>query len=395
MHNKLSNALKKNQDIEVLRAFAIMFVLFHHLGREILGADIFLSLESKMSFWSGVDLFFCISGFVITRSFAAYISPQQEPSLKDILSFWGRRIFRLWPSVWFWVTAYLVLSTQFNDSGIFGNPLANLDGSIAAILNFANYYWFQCNLHDAKACGGDPVYWSLSLEEQFYLVFPFIFLIPARSRGFVLIGLVVLQMGLSRPNWSTVWISYFRTDAVILGVLIAHFSCSSGYRVLLDWAIARRRLVGILALAALPLLAYCSASQFTPSRDGWEPYSIGLVALVSALLVLIASANLDAIVPGRYLRQLLLWIGSRSFAIYLVHRSAAFISTELAFRTSQNEWFSRVEGKLALVAFAAILLFVLAEFNYRIIEVPLRDFGRKLLRRNANGPLSNGSLRSP
>ncbi len=375
-----ANLLGKNKDIEVLRAFAIAFVLFHHLGLEILGADLFLSIESHISFWSGVDLFFCISGFVIARSFVARLSLEQIPRKRDVLLFWARRIFRLWPSVWFWIATYFLLSVSFNSSGIFGDPSANLNGSVAALLNFANYYWFQCNVDVARQCGGDPVFWSLSLEEQFYLVFPLVFLFPVRIRVFLLVLLVFVQLGLPRPNWSTEGLSYFRTDALLLGVLIAHFSNSDCFRGVVDWARGHRRFVGGLALAGLPLLAYCSASQFHRSYD-WGPYSIGLVAIVSAFLVFIASLNLDVIVPGRYVRGFLIWVGSRSFAIYLVHRSAAFVSTELAFRISNSGYLTSFEGKLVLVAFAATLLLLFAEFNYRYIEVPMRNFGNTLLRR--------------
>lgn len=380
MQDPQPNYLEKNRDIEVLRAFAIAFVLFHHLGREILGPDLFLAIEAQISFWSGVDLFFCISGFVITRSFVAHLPPGHSPSRYDTFLFWGRRIFRLWPSVWFWIAAYWVMSKSFNSSGIFGDPAANLDGSVAAIFNFANYYWFQCNLDTLRKCGGDPVFWSLSLEEQFYLVFPLIFLLPTRARIAMMALVVIVQLVLPRPNWSSVVLPYFRTDAVLLGVLIGHFSMTGCHQRLVAWAGARKRLVGSLALAALPLLAYCSASQFHRS-DSWGPYSVGLVALVSAILVLAASFNLDAIVPCRTVRKFLLWVGSRSFAIYLVHRSAAFISTELAFRASQAGYLGGVEGKIILVGFAATLLLALTEFNYRCIEMPLRDFGKTLLRR--------------
>jgi hypothetical protein len=139
----------RNTDIEVLRAVAISFTLCAHLIWGLLPkiGSLGLKLQSMLRFWTGVDLFFGISGFIITCSL---IEIMQDENLADgtarprgwrdflevAVPFWIRRVFRLLPSAWLWILITLLLATTFNFHTSFGTLRDNLHEAGAAVLNF-------------------------------------------------------------------------------------------------------------------------------------------------------------------------------------------------------------------------------------------------------------------
>jgi peptidoglycan/LPS O-acetylase OafA/YrhL len=100
-----------NLEIEYLRAIAVLLVVFAH-------ADA-LFPQSGIGQWTGVDLFFCISGYVITRSFQEYFDEAIAEGRwwAAARAFWVRRIFRLAPSAWLWLAVMVFCSWGFNSTG--------------------------------------------------------------------------------------------------------------------------------------------------------------------------------------------------------------------------------------------------------------------------------------
>ena len=105
-----------NQEIEVLRAVAVLFVVIEHLPGLIFWESPFLNkVTSNFSFWSGVDLFFVISGFVISQSLIWQLTSTEDQNIiTKIKSFWIRRIYRVIPSAWIWLFITLFLHTLFD-----------------------------------------------------------------------------------------------------------------------------------------------------------------------------------------------------------------------------------------------------------------------------------------
>ena len=161
-------AVHKNQDIEALRAVAVIFTVLCHLIDLVTWKGDWTALFPKINYWGGVDLFFCISGFVIAGSL---IRQQRPGSFRDFaVPFYIRRIFRIWPPALFWLGVSLLATIVFNSSLAFGHFKSVLGDATAAALQVANFYYMSCT----GDCGKEAVYWSLSLEEQFYLIFPFL-----------------------------------------------------------------------------------------------------------------------------------------------------------------------------------------------------------------------------
>nr|BFE92842.1 hypothetical protein GCM10020185_33780 [Pseudomonas brassicacearum subsp. brassicacearum] len=186
---------KRIMDIELLRAVAVMGVLFHHLqGMPFPGGWPGLAaLADSFQLWWGVDLFFAISGFVIGRSLIPQLRRCDSPRQFWIVTrdFWIRRAFRLLPSAWLWLLLVLFAVFFLNRSGAFGSVQANLQATLAGFLQFANLRFADAFMH--YEYGASFVYWTLSLEEQFYLILPLLVFVSRRYLVWVLLAVVLVQ----------------------------------------------------------------------------------------------------------------------------------------------------------------------------------------------------------
>ncbi len=373
-------------DIEVLRAVAVLAVLYQHAGNLLPWTS--ASLERAYDCLGGsfgVDLFFAVSGFVIARDLVPRLLQARErgQAWRVVLAFWVRRIWRLWPSAWLWLGLILVAVVGFNRSGAFGGLPANLEATAAGVLQYANFRFAQNFM--VHELGASFVYWSLSLEEQFYLAFPVLILLFRRRLVWFLLMFALVQMATPRLQSP---LMVFRTDALALGVLIALWSGRPSWRAGLPALLALGR-AGRLALAGLALLAMALlCSRLEPT-----PYAVGLIALLSAALVLLASHDRDLLLADGPLRRVLLWVGARSYALYLIHIPAFFATRELFFRLLPGEP-PGVGLALAHGACTLVLLLGLAEANYRLVETPLRRHGARVsarwLRPTADTPAEAG-----
>ena len=161
-----------------------------------------------------------------------------------------------------------------------------------------------------------------------------------------------------------------RTDAICFGVLIALAHCDGRLNAVNAVIRKHRR---IAAFAGLVLAAAIAVISVTPELQ----INAGLLALTSAALVLLASANANVIVPIAYLRPVMLWIGSRSFSLYLTHTSAMFATREIFRRAlHQNSLLSL--PTLAVMLAMMTILALCAEGTYRLVETPFRAYGRRI-----------------
>jgi peptidoglycan/LPS O-acetylase OafA/YrhL len=373
----------KIADIEMLRGIAIIFVLIEHtrinLFPWIWGPE--TRLYFYFGFWSGVDLFFAISGFVITRSLLPMLEMTTGTAafFNATLSFWVRRVWRLLPSAWLWLAVILVSAVFFNRSGVFWSFRANLESAIAALLDVAN---FRIAIVYGKADPGAAFpYWSLSLEEQFYILLPIALFFAGRRLPWVLAVGIVAQFFIRRigPHLSDfgMLLNMLRSEALMMGVLLAIWSRKATYGLFEPTGLKGRPLTG---LALLTLLTAVLAAVGGPGLTVVS-FTIGLVALISAVLVFLASYDQDYLMPRGPWKDVMLWVGSRSYALYLIHIPVFFLTREFWFRieppgTVFNSTFAL---PLALTAFP--LLIILAELNYRFLEVPLRRHGVRIAQR--------------
>ncbi len=371
---------KINIEIECLRTVAILLVLFTHLPALLhwgelsdppygmrMPEGLFRAIEAFPG-WTGVDLFFCISGYVISLSFVELLEQKKAEGKQWVAAkaFWVRRFFRIIPSAWLWVLVPIVCSVYFNESGAFGNVQDRLRSAISVFFYVANFAMLHGWLPDG-------IYWSLATEEQFYFLFPiFLILFAAPSRWKILLVLIALQLIPSRNNADTLlWI--VRIDALMWGCLIYQFSRVETYRNIESIIFKRPWIIIVGSLVLITLLGLIPA-HLPKAR------TISLVALVSAALVFLASYNRGYVLkfPG-LIRSILLWIGSCSYGLYLIHIPAYKMTNALWLYLAENALDITYTTLLVLTAIS--LLCVLTEINFRLVEVPLRRKGAAIANR--------------
>jgi len=364
--------MAKNAEIEILRAISILMVITAHV-------PFILAWESAYwwpvfrvaNFWAGVDIFFAISGFVVTATLLRHI--RSETPLIALKSFWIRRFFRLAPLSWMTLALSIVLAATWNGFGFFGSPQNNFYDAVAVVIYVQNWHFFQCLSAGWKTCGINLHFWSLSLEEQFYITLPLVFIFSRKWLAAICALLIVIQFPLYRPNTSWLWIT--RTDAISWGVLIALFSQHADY-----WRLAptifRHRHIGLL-FAALAITAICFLSGGLIVS-----FYVGLIALLAGSLVWIASYDRGYLFRNAESQRLLLWIGKRSYAIYLFHSIAFRLVKEGSARYAGSaEAIRNSAHSVVILAGGLILTAAIAEIACRLIEAPFQTKGRAMAQR--------------
>jgi len=377
-------AAGKNTDIEVLRGFAIISALISHMiilsGKPLPGMQ---WLQSHLGFWGGVDLFFTISGFMITQSLLRAQRLRNAMPLRDTLKvFWIKRAYRLFPSAWLWIALPLLAGALMP-----GTLPANLwSYAAAAALNIANIGSpFFLHSEGAAYLHHNPFahYWTLSMEEQFYVVFPILLLLtPPRLLIAALVVGIVLQFGWGRDMFTLAW--YTRTDALMWGVMLG-LTFQSGIYQRLNPVLLQKRWIGapvfyglllLLGLVTYRLGSFDFAVGLTP-----RPIAVGVIALVCAALVFVASFDRHYLMLPGWPKAMLVWLGERSYSIYLIHHSLFMLVAAIYLRAYVTSVSSQEPPMFFAVVVGVVLTLVLAELNYRYVEVPMRDYGRKLARR--------------
>ena len=371
-HSVYTSVKTKNPEIEALRAAAILLVLVDHLPTLFFwNPGILSDILRWVPMWTGVDLFFCISGYVITRSIANRIgnatSARDATSL--VLQFWIRRFWRLFPSASLWLAVVTVCSVSFNSTGVFGTLRGNMSDAIAVLFEVSNIHFFTCYENTSLECGKNNVYWSLSVEGQFYLIFPIMLsVVPRRLWAVPFLFAAVAQLFIPRPVWSLFWA--IRTDAIAFGVLLGIASLTNAYCVMAPTFLARRASAWLWFVVCLTLLAALPSSELVA-----VPCATGLAVLVSSTLVWSASFGCGYALPAGRLRSGLTWIGARSYAIYLIHWPVFLFIREAWARVAGPNINIGGSYTLRFAITALPLVFLLADLNYRFVERPLRRKG--------------------
>lgn len=376
---------RKIEEIERLRALAVIMVVWIH-------AD-FLDAVVPSVFrygWTGVDLFFVISGFVVSTSLLRLL-PRLDPkaSFLDrmiaaqgaLKTFFIRRYHRIFPLALLWLVAILYLSIFFNDAFYFGHPTV-IGRQIYAFLTFQLNYLIATGIGLGTAA---TPYWSLSVEEHFYLLLPLLLVAaPTDNRRLQwVIGLVCATVairtlenttGMPHQDLYERFASHRRFDGMLLGVGLAILRAHG----VGDRWFARTPKRAFFIPVCLLTLAVFFGPAFMPRNTVPFPrgaYILGTLAVAaySAILVGLASLERGFVFEIPILKNLLSFIGHRSYGIYLAHLPLLTLQRELLFR--HPEW--RISVGLQAVTFLGAL-FVTVEILYRGVELPLIRRGRAL-----------------
>lgn len=345
--------------LDGLRALAVVAVVVFHLNPAWLPGG-----------FLGVDIFFVVSGFLITT---LLVREHARTGRLDLPAFWARRARRLLPALLV-VIPFSVLLAWVSERDL----LVGIGPQVLGALTFS-FNWVQIAAGSNYFAATSPQLltnlWSLAVEEQFYLAWPLITLglliaiRSARSRiGIVLIlaaGSGFLMAARFDPEVGATRV-YYGTDTHVFGLMI-------GAALALWWTtpeirgpafwIARRRAATALALGVLAgLMWWLDESRPLTFRGG-------LVLASVASAVLIASA----ITGGTLARALdlpaLRWIGERSYGIYLWHWPVILVV---------NADYGPVPGSAGFGwtrLWCVVVILALADLCYRLVELPVRRRG--------------------
>lgn len=341
------------RDIDGLRAIAVVSVIFFHAGNKIFSGG-----------FVGVDIFFVISGYLITSILLREI----EAGEFSIIRFYERRARRILPALFFVIASTLPLAWFVMLPG----NLKSFGSSLIAVVAFAsNIYFFREINYFGIAAEQHPLLhtWSLSVEEQYYFLFPVLLMFLWRLGRKVLFALIVAvvfaSLALSEYGWRTHPQSNFfllptRAWELLIGSIIAfwHTRPSS------DSEVDRNRLMlELMALTGLFLVFY-SVVFFDKTIPFPSAYS--LVPTIGTALIL-ASRSEGTVSQSLLTFKPFVSIGLISYSAYLWH--------QVIFAVFRLHYLD--QSKLALTI---PFVFALSFLSYRYIEVPFRD--RKKYSRN-------------
>jgi peptidoglycan/LPS O-acetylase OafA/YrhL len=305
--------VEKNQSIEALRGVSITLVFLQHVDNLMPTPTWYSSIWQYVTFSYAVDIFLVISGFLVSASLDHIVHIGRQSGVgsgRILFAFLIRRATRLWPAAWLWLAIGApIFFVFYSNSPEMRNGL--LWSTVSAATNVSNFYWAWCVAHNqiAATCPSadiNSVYWSLSLEEQFYLVLAVGVLsfkaLPLRALAILLIA---IQFFLHRPGFGLAWM--LRTDALLYGYLIFAASRHPRFLRLLD--VIRERSITVPIVVSLAIVVIAPLLMI---RGG-----IGLASLASATLLIVALSDprgerFPFVAP-------LSWIGERSYSIYLCH----------------------------------------------------------------------------
>jgi peptidoglycan/LPS O-acetylase OafA/YrhL len=273
--------------------------------------------------WTMVDLFFVISGFVITR----LLLEIPRLSGRVLWNFWLRRALRIWPVYFFTLAATFALGSVLYRVGMEGPAYSGSVWKFLVFLQFTELYDPAFPLKEISYLRFFFISWSLAVEEQFYLVWPLLIaLLRPRPAVFVVVCLGLAAGGVvTRAHGIVPLVLATRMDGLALGSLAAwlvHALSSNRLHISLE---TLRLALGGVALAGLILLAPFIFTGYQVLDEKKMFYDYPLAWVIFGFDLVFVSVILSIVLDHRSLlgRMLacpsLVYLGSISFAIYMFH----------------------------------------------------------------------------
>jgi peptidoglycan/LPS O-acetylase OafA/YrhL len=291
--------------LDVLRGLAIALVLFRHIPVKPTSDETLSSFLFNIG-WTGVDLFFVLSGFLISRLLFREI---QTSGTCTFVRFWIRRSFKIWPSYFILFLPWSVLVTGLRAQ----HSVAPEPGQLSNLVFLQNYFPEHVRW---------PHSWSLAVEEHFYLAFPLMLLVLVRARALhrfpllvtcVCTTLFILRWTLVSPelDWTDFYYStHLRADSLLFGTLLGYGQTfhNALFERIGRWKAAcistAAATLGLAGLYPLGETAFSYTALFTL-----------LYISYGAVVTTAATVGISRTIPARALA----WLGTYSYTIYIAH----------------------------------------------------------------------------
>jgi peptidoglycan/LPS O-acetylase OafA/YrhL len=340
-------------EIDGLRAIAVVAVIIYHAQITIFDLQLF-----KGGF-IGVDIFFVISGYLITSIVLKELITTGTFSFKH---FYERRIRRILPAL----LLVMLVSLPFAWMYLLPNSFIDFCKSILSSLGFGSnfYFHFSGQRYAAENALLKPFLhtWSLSVEEQFYILFPIVLLITFKYFRKYLIYILILGfvVSLGLADWGSIHHPFFnfyvlssRGWELLAGSILAYFEIINGDRS------KNRTLNSILPFAGLILVGHSilffNDRMFHPSFYTLSP--------IIGVCLIIWFSNKDEIITKILSTKLFVGIGLISYSLYLWHYPIFAFARVIDF----------IQGDIVKKLLLGFIIFLLSIFSYFLIERPARN----------------------
>lgn len=373
MRRNSSNSTHYIKGLDGLRAVAVLMVLGYHLFPSLFPGG-----------YLGVDIFFVISGFLIT---SLLITERARTGSIRLRKFWARRVRRLLPALLAVISITCAIALFVR-----GDVLVGIGRQILGALSFSNN-WIEiaagANYFDSTAAHLFTNFWSLAVEEQFYVIWPLAVIVlvgvpwfAQRSRlaiavscSIAIISAALMAVLFDTTNGTRV---YYGTDTHLFGLMIgaalAFWNRSKARQYALRrlnqpfWWLAHKKRVQVIGnLALVGLVALMLAMPDTSA----VAYYGGLVfTSILAGVVIVATTSKRGALQQLFAWRPLVWTGVRSYGIYLWHWPLLVLFGYML-PSSLDQW--------AVSTLVLAISFACAAASYRFIEIPIQRGGFRVI----------------
>jgi peptidoglycan/LPS O-acetylase OafA/YrhL len=351
-------------ELDSLRFFAFLLVLVHH--SPYMKSVVIWRTISKYG-WMGVDLFLCLSAFLFAK--LLYTEYQKQGDI-NIGYFYLRRALRIWPLYLFFFAAMFTLSIQQDDwsPNILRRSIGMLtftDNIFVAFFHYNSAVWFSKHL------------WTISYEEQFYLVIPWVLrklyqlktqLIIMLLLGAMLIGTMIraifIHNQIAHPDIWVLPITHF--ESIFAGLVIGLGVFDKSLKKIPGWILL---LIGILALYQVTQLPNLNEIQ-------WQLMLTYPLVGIGTALILFAVINSNLWILSTFLKNALLgYLGKISYGLYVYHVLCLWITKKITKVFISPERLLVYPATVLLLALIFTIIF--SVLSYQFLERPFLKLKEK------------------
>lgn len=364
--------------LDGLRGIAIIMVMLHHFTYYRPTAGIDAQIGSVLFFgWAGVDLFFVLSGFLIT-GILLDTRDSRGGSKRYFTTFYARRTLRIFPLYYLVLFFALVVLPMFPAVNVVLGGQGEVPPAEQVDVPEWPYWLYLTNVSVAArgwVHGWLDVAWSLAIEEQFYLVWPLVvWLCPPRMVAVLCVAILVAEpvarIYARAIDYPSLWIyvlTWYRLDGLAMGGLLA-FAHRRSQLPLLD------RWVPVVVIAGVAGLVVCTIQG---GHTWWwnrrmQQYGYSLIAIIGgAMLVSAINRPADSLWPRMLSAGWLRAFGKYSYALYLIHLPVMRAVCEYVFDPLEYESIAPWSAQVLFYGAATAPAFALAWLSWRLFEAPI------------------------
>lgn len=351
------NKLKYRTDIDGLRAIAVLSVVLYHAFPEFFKGG-----------FIGVDIFFVISGFLIS----SIIFENLEKNRFSFQEFYARRIIRIFPALLLVLLFSLIVGWLTLLPGEFEQLGKHIAGGASFISNFI--LWNEAGYFDNIAETKPLLHlWSLAVEEQFYIIWPLLLIFTWKfklNKFFIILTLLIISFYINlyllpKDPSGTFYLPFTRFWELLIGSSLAYFYNSlytNKYSTYLE-KLNLRFFANIISLIGVVLISY---GLYRISKISAFPGYLAIYPTLGAMLIILSS-QLSWIGTRVLSNPILVWVGLISYPLYLWHWTLLAFARIIEDGTPHN----------IIIYIAVLLSILLAWVTFIFVEKPLRSSNNK------------------